>query len=72
MTTLPERDPRGFKLQIWIPWELYDALMSITGHEGSSFHGRIKGGFTRIVILALRNFLEQPEVEIEPMKLEDI
>jgi len=66
-----KRDPKGFKLQIWIPWELHDQLTLIAGHGGDGFHGRIYGGLSRIVILALRQFLEQ-QPRVKPMNLEDI
>lgn len=68
---MPQVSEDEFKLQVRIPRDLYLKMLEITGHGGEHHHGRVYGGLSKIVILALRDFLSKAP-QAQPLNLEDI
>jgi len=62
-----EPPPKFFKLQVQIPWELYEQLRALTDINSPHLDGRIYGGLSRITILALRKYLEDNQFKPEEL-----
>lgn len=63
---MPKKDT--FKLQVHIPLDLYQQMCDIAGSE----ERRTYGAFSKIVILALRHYLQAKRATAEPIELEEI
>lgn len=60
--------PDEFKLQVRIPLDLYQQMLDLTEYNGT----RIYGGITKLIILALREYLSKYQTTVKAASDEEI